>query len=202
MVADEPYPNLLGQRGGRGFPTLAFMDESGEVLDLLEPSERRVDQFNSAFEVLNSWRTMKAKFEAGDESVGFDLLVIELEMGQIDFPEAARRRSALQKLSRRRERQLDELLTVAESEHIHEASTGPQVAGPMLVEMMEGDRIPTGEPGKRFFDTILDYANGKKDARLFHNALVEMKRHYRRERGLSDYFKTRDRQLVQLRRGK
>lgn len=196
---DEPYPRLLGQKGGRGFPHVVWMDETGKVL--ATERERSVKGFNATFEVLDGWRTMKAKFEAGDQSVAGDLLVAELNLGQIDFPEAAERRQALQGLSRREARDLDELLAASESGHILKTSRDLQEAGPKLLKMKEAERIPTGKAGEQFFRTILQHASAMEDAKLFQKNLVDMKRRYTRDRALRDYFKRQDIELARLRRG-
>jgi hypothetical protein len=198
-VDDEPYPRLLGQKGGTGFPTVMFMDETGTPL--ARPSARSVKAFNETFEVLDGWRTLKTKFESGDQSVAGDLLVAELNLGQIDFPEAALRRQALQGLSRREARDLDELLAASESGHILKTSRELQEAGPKLLEMKEAERIPTGKAGEQFFRTILQYASAMGDAKLFQKNLVDMKRRYTRDRTLRDYFKSQDIELARLRRG-
>ena len=195
---DEPYPRLLGQKGGTGFPTLVWMDETGAVL--VKQGGRTVDAFNTTFEVLDGWRTMKAKFAAGDESVAGDLLVAELNLGRIDFPEAARRRQSLQGLNRREARDLDELLAASESEHILKTSRELAEAGPKLLEMKEAERIPTGKAGEQFFRSILQYASAMGNAKLFQENLRDMKRSYR-DRTLRDYFKRQDIELGRLRRG-
>ncbi len=178
---------------------MVFMDETGAVLAVQR--ERRVDAFNATFKVLDNWRTMKAKFEAGDQSVAGDLLVAELNLGQIDFPEAAKRRQALQGLSRREARDMDEMLAASESEHILKTSRELKEAGPKLLEMKEAKRIPTGKAGEQFFATILKYASAVGDAKLFQKNLVDMKRRYTRDRTLRDYFKRQDIELGRLRRG-
>ena len=197
---DEPYPSLLGQKGGGGFPYLVFMDETGEVL--AQPAGRSVDGFNETFEVLDDWRTMKAKFEAGDEKVATDLLLAELQLGQIAFPEAKARRETLQKVSRRQARTLDEALANAECQHILGTSPDVLAAAPKLLEMNEAGRIPTGRVGVSFYDALLKYASSQKDARMFQKTLVDMKRRYRKDRTLKDFLAAKDRELARLRRGK
>jgi hypothetical protein len=201
MVADEPYPNLLGQKGGGGFPYLVFMDETGKVL--ARAASWSVDGFNETFGVLDDWRTMKAKFEAGDEKVATDLLLAELQLGQITFPEARTRREALQKVSRKQARTLDEALANAECQYILKTSNGdPLAAAPKLLEMKEAGRIPTGGAGVSFFDALLTHASSQKDAKLFQKTLVDMKRRYLRDRSLKDFFEAKDMELARLRRGK
>ena len=200
QVDGEPYSSLLNQKGGRGFPYLVFMDETGDVL--ATPAGRSVDGFNETFEVLDDWRTMKAKFEAGDEKVATDLLLIELQLGQIEFPEAKTRREALQKVSRREARTLDEGLTNIELRYILKESKDPLAAAPKLREMNDAGRIPTGRDGVDFFDALLKYASSQKDARMFQKTLVDMKRRYMRDRTLKNYLEAQDVELARLRRGK
>jgi hypothetical protein len=176
------------------------MDENGDVL--AKPAGRSVDGFTETFEVLDDWRVMKAKFEAGDEKVATDLLLVELQLGQISFPEAKTRREALQKVSRRQARTLDEILINAESQHILKTFADAVAAAPKLQEMNEAGRIPTGTDGVNFFDALLKYASSQKDARMFQKTLVDMKRRYRKDRKLKDFLEAKDQELARLRRGK
>jgi hypothetical protein len=45
-VPGEPYPDLLKEKGGRGFPTLRFLDSKGNVIG--EPKGRSVADFEAA----------------------------------------------------------------------------------------------------------------------------------------------------------
>ena len=109
-----------------------FMDENGDVL--AKPAGRSVDGFNETFGFLDNWRVMKAKFEAGDEKVATDLLLVELQLGQISFPEAKTRREALQKVSRKQARTLDEILINTECQYILKTSADAVAAAPKLQE--------------------------------------------------------------------
>jgi hypothetical protein len=105
-------------------------------------------------------------------------------------------------VSRRQARTLDEILVNAECQHILKTSADAVAAAPMLQDMNEAGRIPTGRDGVNFYDALLKYASSQKDAKLFQKTLVDMKRRYRKDRDLKDFLKAKDQELVRLRRGK
>lgn len=94
---DEPYPDLLKEKGFTGFPTLAFMDDEGNVL--AKPASRTVESYDKTLSLVESVLSLKAKAEAGDTTVINALFVAELELGQIDYEDAKTRYAALEDVS-------------------------------------------------------------------------------------------------------
>ncbi|MEM7198828.1 MAG: hypothetical protein AAF628_01080 [Planctomycetota bacterium] len=196
-VADEPYPRLLRDKGGSGFPTLLFMDAAGDVL--LKQRGRDVEAFTTSLERLERWRELERLRASGDPGIAYELLMAEIDLGRVDFPAAAAQRQTFGELDPEQERALDAQLTNLESEHLIKKK-GPH-AGPDLLQMWEAGRIPTGAAGRGFYDALLDHAADQKDAKQFVRFLSEMKRAYGKERRLRPYFKERQEQVRDLRRG-
>ena len=61
-VDDEPYPQLLQEKGFGGFPSLCFMDAGGNVL--VRQSARTVVAFEGTASRLNSLFELRAKVES------------------------------------------------------------------------------------------------------------------------------------------
>ena len=112
QVDDEPYPTLLQDKGFGGFPSLAFMDHEGNVLTA--QGERTVSGFNKMLVVVENYVTLKAKAEAGDESVTNELFLAELDLNKLDYDTARTRYSELKDLSDAQTAHIEGKLTAME----------------------------------------------------------------------------------------
>lgn len=92
-IDGHPYDGLLGEKGFRGFPSLAFMDAEGNVLG--EPSGRSISSFNDTRDALSSISIVREKAEAGDKQAAVELLLLEHALGQIEDDDFAGRVDAI-----------------------------------------------------------------------------------------------------------
>jgi hypothetical protein len=70
-----------------GFPTLAFMDEEGEIILTLHPSQRSLEGFEEAF--AKASRYVDLRRNAGkDPKASKDFLFLRMEMKELSFSEA------------------------------------------------------------------------------------------------------------------
>jgi hypothetical protein len=76
-----PYDNLLQEKGFGGYPSLAFMDEDGNVIG--KPSDRTVSAFSDSRDALMVIDAVRAKAEAGDQKAQVKLLFLEFTLGNI-----------------------------------------------------------------------------------------------------------------------
>ncbi len=89
-VEGDPYPDLLAEKGGTGFPTLVFMDPDGNVI-ARHLGPRSVEGFTKTAEEARKNLDLKRKAEAGDPKAQVEWFLTELRMGAFD-PKAARSR--------------------------------------------------------------------------------------------------------------
>lgn len=192
-VADEPYPYLLSEKGGTGFPSLFFLDEKGDVL--LKQRPRTVDAFVASATKLDDWKTLKAKFEGGDERVAAKLLVAELELNRLSYPAALARQANLEKTDRKTAAQLRDLLIDAEARHILTDESNAETAGERLSAMMTAKRIPRAPLTVNFYGNIFEHAIGQKDRKLFQRALTDLKRRFGREQQMRALIRASEKDL-------
>ena len=66
-VADEPYPDLLREKGGNGFPTVSFLAEDGRLLKQLG-YPITLASIQSSYDELRAWSDLRKKVAGGDTS--------------------------------------------------------------------------------------------------------------------------------------
>ncbi|GEM_PF-4425336 len=93
-VEDEPYPNLLKEKGGTGFPTLMFMDAEGKVL-AVHRGPRSLEGFTKSAEKAREYLRLREAAAKGDGKARVRLLLLDLEMGGFDPKDARDRLDAL-----------------------------------------------------------------------------------------------------------
>ena len=64
-IEGDPHQELLQQKGGRGFPTLKFLDAEGEVLGA--PQGRSVESLRAALEAITTIQALGSKAERSPE---------------------------------------------------------------------------------------------------------------------------------------
>ncbi len=70
-----------------GYPTLAFMDASGEILLTLHPSQRSIEGFEEAFELASRYASLRKRAKT-DPQAAKDFLILRLEMKKLPFDQA------------------------------------------------------------------------------------------------------------------
>ncbi|MGE3854789.1 MAG: hypothetical protein AB7K09_23865 [Planctomycetota bacterium] len=81
--------DLLGKVGGRGFPHLVFMSETGAVLK--QQGARSVEAFNASMDELQGYYDLKKKAGTGDAAATTELFLKELEMGLVELEDAKKK---------------------------------------------------------------------------------------------------------------
>lgn len=84
-IKGEKYGNNLGLKGGSGFPYLAFLDAEGTVL-AVHNGARNPEGFAKTAEEAKAMLDLRAKAEAGDKAVAFDLLAKYLSLAPLEPP--------------------------------------------------------------------------------------------------------------------
>ncbi len=86
-VDDEPYPNLLQEKGGGGFPFLVMLDADGEVI-APHKGARSVEAFAKTAEASLAYADLKARYDAGDKTATLGYLMAALDLGAVKLAEA------------------------------------------------------------------------------------------------------------------
>ena len=170
-----PYPDLLKEKGGTGFPSLFWMDADGNVL--ARQGERSVEGFTKTLKNLKAHADLKAKAAKGDRAATVDLLVSEIELGKLDFDAASKQAKGLGELTNEQKARIDGLLLGLEVSKLASARTpdARAAASKQMLGMMKEGRIPTGNAARLFYSMVLTAAEAEKDAKAFEQAMEGIK---------------------------
>jgi hypothetical protein len=200
-VADEPYPNLLREKDGSGFPTLVFLDSNGEVLS--RPPSRSVDSFKETHALLISWVEAKAKVDAGDKTAVFDYLTTGIPLKRVNQFQAEQLRDSTPDLSKKQKQEIDDLIFSLEVDQIVTLEgRNLAVAGPKLLAMLEAGRVPVDGVALGFYDVLMNYAAQQGDRKLFVKCLKASKKRFGKNRRYRKYFKDREDQAKKVKKSR
>ena len=155
------------------------MDAEGKVL--ASPGERSVEGFNQTLELLQAYLDLKARSEAGDESVAVELFLTELlELRNIGFEEARARHGKLEGLSDEEDERVRAELVDLEVkdliDRVNARQVTPDEAAATFVEMAKAGRAPTApQQARLFWQQVLMHADRTEDPKLYEQALVDLK---------------------------
>ena len=205
-IEGRKYEGLLSEKGFSGFPSLAALDDKGDIIAKLTVS-RDVDGFKAMMAAGAKFMEVRAKSEKTLDDEVF-LLKHDIEMGNVKLADAKARTAKLKGLSAEQQKEIDGLLTDLEvkdalgsprSREEMEAIKAAQT--PTFVEMFAAGREPTSDDTfGPFFSFILDYAEAQADAELFSKALEKLRAKYANPRN-AGFFKTKDDALAKMRAG-
>ncbi len=204
-VEDEPYPNLLREKGGNGYPTVSFMDHTGRVLTQQPFKKLNLPEIQETLARLQEWRKLKV---SGDPELGKRLFVIEMEFGLLGYDEA---KAGLAKvgdqLSADEKKKIDktmvelEFVSILKTIDIAKQATLVH-AGKKFVAMIDSERIPQGQQKTTFWQGALTYAQSKSDVDLFEKIMNRAKKELAGDFRVKRYLKRVEAQLERMRRAK
>jgi hypothetical protein len=114
-VQGDKYDGLLREKGGTGFPTLAFMDEAGEVLAKQPGAERTVPAFSGTLAKVTELRALERQTPVAVA----DIALLRIDLGAITSLEAARKALApAGKLSEPQQKRADASLLKLEASEL------------------------------------------------------------------------------------
>ena len=210
-VDDEPYPNLLREKGGNGWPTSAFQTPDGSLLtQVLLEDQGSVEGLRLTHQKLLDWQALKARVDAGEEgreeSLAKRLFVTELTLGMLGFEEGWNRLETLTDLTDAEARQFDVTLVNMEFLGILagalESKESQVAAGEKMVAMFKADRIPmTSRQIISYWQFIFDYLEAEKDADTFEEVMIKAKALMAGDRRAAQYVRQIEARLKALRDG-
>jgi len=110
QVEDEPYPKLLSEKGGRGFPYVAFLDAEGEVITPQGYDKLTVKGFHETLAKVNDFIRLEKLAQDGDKSAETPLFIAKVKLGRFNFAEASKQRKKLPSESVAQKKEIDSLL--------------------------------------------------------------------------------------------
>ncbi len=176
QVEGEPYPNLLREKGYRGFPTLVFMDATGEVLHKQAWTKRSVAAFRKTHRALDTLARLAGKAKEGDESVKKAIFFAKLDLDRYGFKEAKAKMENLSFSDEQKTSLQTALVELQFDEAYKSAGADRKALTKKILEMHKAGRIPQGRHSVRtFWSTLLNHAQAEKEAKLYEEALPKYK---------------------------
>lgn len=198
-VDGDPYPNLLREKGGTGFPTLLFLDADGAIL--AHQGERSVAAFERTASALQELRSLEAKVAAGDTSAAPGIVLAKLELGAYTTRAAAEAAlAAAGKLDEAAAKRAEGLLLKLEFAEIVAAARKPGAKvdlGATCAEWLRAGKIPAGDTAT-FYTSIMTFAEKQRDAALFATARDANRKARGNDERFRVIFATEDLRLARL----
>ncbi|RMH04851.1 MAG: hypothetical protein D6702_02080 [Planctomycetota bacterium] len=200
-IEGHPYDNLLREKGGRGFPTLQFMDADGNTLAV--QSERTVAGFERTLAELTRLLDLEKRVAAGEKGLENGLFLARFRLGRISYAEAREQAGRLKDLTAEQKRELAALLLDGEvQEIISGAGRDPEkiaAAGRRLKELLAEGRMPSEKIRPMMWSFLLRYADQEGDADLYARALAWYQEQYGDEPRAESFLKRLQERLKELR---
>jgi hypothetical protein len=177
QVAGEKYPKLLSEKGGRGFPTLAFLDAAGDVV-ARHDGDRTVDLFEATAASGRSFIDLRTKAAAGDKDakIDYELARLALDAETVKFDDAKKRVADLGELGGAARKKADALLTDIEAMDIMSGiSKGRPAAVKRAYDMRKAGRTPSERVGLGFWYLVMEGSEAASDAATYEEALGVVK---------------------------
>ena len=173
-VDDEPYPQLLQEKGFGGFPSLCFMDAEGNVL--VRQSARTVVAFEGTASRLKSLFELRAKVESlrADASKSKelakaerDLLFVEMDL-QCVAAQGAKARAEKLALGGDDMAAVEQYLLGAEIRELRGKARelGPEETSNRIAAMAKAGKTPPKDQESFFWQMTLTWAAKNGDAEL------------------------------------
>jgi hypothetical protein len=194
---------LFGEYGGTGFPTLMYLDASGKKL--ADQNVRSVEGFRKTATSLTAMTNLRARIAKGEKGLGPELLIAELNLGQVEFADAKKRFASFKKMKPAVKKQIAALLVDAEVDSLFKSAGSDrekfEALGEVFAKMVKDGRVPTGNSATMFWSSVMGYAEGKADAGLYEKAYNFLYQKYGSDERYADHFKDLAKKLAAMKKG-
>lgn len=170
-VPGDPDQGLLYDKGGRGFPTLAFLDAEGRMV--ARQGQRTVDGFDETLQGAVQDFFALEKRAKSDPAARDEFLKRQVELGQIDDFAKMRKRIEASKLS---DGDKAGLMSQLDGWYMSKArAAGADGKLTRALEMADAiiakDQVPTGRGGLSFWGQYGRWAADSKDRKRLQRAI-------------------------------
>ena len=206
-IEGRKHDGLLSEKGFNGFPSIAAMDEKGDLIAKLGGS-RDIEGFTAMMQSAAKFMEVRGKAEKTLDDQVF-LLSHDIQMGNVKLDEAKARAAGLEGLSDAQKKTIDGLLTDLEITAAlgnptsrEEADELAKAAGAKFAEMWAAGREPTSDEAfQPFYILMLNHAEAQGDAGLFERALGKLKEKFGDEPRAARFFDMQNERLEKLKAG-
>ena len=173
-VDGDRDPDLLREKGGRGFPTLAFLDASG-ALAAMHVGEPTVAALGATLREAESFaKGVIRPASAGDKDAQRKLFVTDVERGSITLEAAQALRQAID-LDAASAARVDQGMANVEFRTVLTGVRGQKdlpKAKTLLLAMLDAGRLPTGGDSAQFWGFLMTAAELDQDPKLGKRVLL------------------------------
>jgi len=193
--------DLLGVYGGRGFPTLKFLNAEGKALG--EPQGRDIASFDAVITKIKNLDELRERIKKGEKGLDAKLLLAELKMGAVDFADAKKRFASIKKIKPEVKAEIETAIIGLEFNEIMSSMTEENYKelGAKVAEMARTGRIPGGYDKDMFWQVVAGWADENGDLPLLKKGYKYLNEKYgsnERAKQFLDNMKTR---IAELEKG-
>jgi hypothetical protein len=200
-IQGEKHGDLLSEKNGQGWPHFVFMDSAGEILAIHE-DEPSATGFAKTGEKVKAYQALKEKAAKGDKAAQVDLILTQLEMGQI-APADAEKKFKEAKPTREQEAKFAGMLLNASILKEVEAIDGEDKEKALAKKFY--DAHAAGKPGptsdhamQPYYVLILSHAEAAKDAKTYEAVFKLLHAKFGKLEAAKDFFDKAEATLKKL----
>jgi hypothetical protein len=166
-LADEKHPRLLSEKGFGGFPTVCFMDASGNVLAKL--GKRDMAGVTETMGKAKHVAGLRAKGDKATPAEQKELLMTELKEGLVKLEDIQPRADKLALTPEEKVFVTGKIVDLEVADLAMKSRGNPQELGAKFAAMLKDGKAPSDE-NTMFWQTVLRHASTEKDAELAQRA--------------------------------
>lgn len=198
-ITDHPYDGLLKEKGFRGFPSLAFMDATGEVLAV--QSDRTVEGFHKTQADVKAYANLKQRIDKGEKGLGVKLMKAEWDLGKLTWAEAKKKAEGFGKLSAKEKKQVTQI--VLDAEVVERAMDTRDVEKFKAVyarfKQISGEGyVPGGKAERAFWFTMLEGSDKANDLKMYRHCVERVKEMLADNKRAEKYLQGLDERLAEM----
>ena len=200
-IEGKKNDDLLGKKGGGGFPYLCVMDNQGDVI--AKPMGRDVPAFEQSLTDGRKYLDLKVKAATGDREATIEFTFLRTQMGNVGYDELVKTIEEIGKLTPEQTERYNALRGDAKyndimKKYAETARESPDAARATamtsFVEMYKQNLVPSGRTAGRFWRMIAGEAQKNMDPEMFevaYNALEKQFGDDTRYRGYLDQMRAK-----------
>lgn len=206
-VKSDPFPNLLEEKGGEGWPFVAFLTPEGKVAAPHGATEERtVAAFEKTAKRAREYQELARRAASGDRAAEERLLELELEYRNLPAAEVLARLEKLGPVPEEKKNYLRKRWAEEEAAQVMRglpASASPEelaAAGEKMEKIRKEGRVPrpASSVHDAFWLCILEHAFARRDSGLFETALGALRAKYKNEPDAAPFLAEQEARLGRL----
>jgi len=189
----------LKEKGFRGFPSLAFMDASGEILAV--QGDRSVEGFRKTQADVQAYADLMKRVAKGEKGLGVEVMKAEWALGKLTWAEAKKKADGLGKLTPNEQKQVTQIVLDAEVvERSMETRDEEKfkAAYARFKEMATDGYVPGPKAKRAFWFTMLQGADQANDLKLYRRCVEQVKEILADNKRAEKYLQSLDERLAEM----